>query len=163
MRTPLLAYEYDTDKSQLYLNNYQRPFKPIADLHICLLELGIAAGCSLLMWRDFFPNAKIVGLDLEPVQIDDPTGRISIYQGDQRDRNLLDHIRTECNEDGFDVIIDDASHVAKMTEITFWHLFDNHLRPGGLYVYSLSSKSCVSQAGREATNFVATTLNQLIS
>lgn len=36
--------------------------------------------------------------------------------------------------EGFDIIIDDASHIGELTRIAFWHLFDNHLKPGGLYV-----------------------------
>jgi len=134
MEQRLIAYEYDSDKSQLYLNNYERHFRYIADHDIKLLELGIHKGGSLLLWRDFFLNGKIVGLDLEHFNIDDPTGRIHIYQGDQRDTNLLDRISTECASDGFDIIIDDASHIAEFTKISFWHLFDNYLKPGGIYV-----------------------------
>ena len=88
----------------------------------------------MLQWRDFFPNGQIVGLDLDPVAINDPTGRIRTYLGDQRDLPLLDRIASECAPGGFDIIIDDASHIAAYTKISFWHLFDNHLRPGGLYV-----------------------------
>ncbi|MBV8738459.1 MAG: hypothetical protein JO007_14600 [Alphaproteobacteria bacterium] len=47
---------------------------------------------------------------------------------------LLDRIASEYAPDGFDIIIDDASHIAKLTKISFWHLFDNHLKPGGYYV-----------------------------
>jgi hypothetical protein len=71
---------------------------------------------------------------LDPVVIDDPTGRIITYQGDQTDLALLDRIAIECAPDGLDIIIDDASHIAECTKISFWHLFDNHLKPGGYYV-----------------------------
>jgi len=33
----------------------------------------------------------------------------------------------------FDFIIDDCSHRAAETSISFWHLFHDHLRPGGIY------------------------------
>jgi hypothetical protein len=36
--------------------------------------------------------------------------------------------------EGFDIIIDDASHFGDLTKIAFWHLFDNHLKPSRLYV-----------------------------
>ena len=36
--------------------------------------------------------------------------------------------------EGFDIIIDDASHFGDLTKIAFWHLLDNHLKPSGLYV-----------------------------
>ena len=134
MEQSLIAYQYNTDKSQLYLNNYERHFGHIADQEIKLLELGIHKGGSLLLWRDFFRNGTVVGLDLQHVNIDDPTGRIHVYQGDQRDLNLLDRMATECASDGYDIIIDDASHIAAFTKISFWHLFDNYLKPGGSYV-----------------------------
>jgi len=31
------------------------------------------------------------------------------------------------------VIIDDCSHIGELTRISFWHLFTNHLKPGGIY------------------------------
>ncbi len=87
-----------------------------------------------MQWRDFFRNGQIVGLDLDPVSIDDPTGRIVTYQGDQADLALLDRIARERAPGGFDIIIDDASHIAALTKISFWHLFNYHLKPGGYYV-----------------------------
>ena len=36
--------------------------------------------------------------------------------------------------EGFDIIIDDASHFGDLTKIAFWHLLYNHLKPSGLYV-----------------------------
>jgi hypothetical protein len=130
----LIAYEYDTDKSQLYLNNYERHFGPLADRNIRLLELGIHKGGSLLMWRDYFANGQIVGLDLQRVDVKEPMGRVHTYQGDQRDLKLLNRIGAEHAPEGFDIIIDDASHVAEYTKISFWHLFDSHLKGGGIYV-----------------------------
>jgi hypothetical protein len=130
----LIAYEYNTNKSQLYLDNYERHFGCIADQDMTLFELGVDKGGSLLMWRDFFRKGKIVGLDLKHIDIDDPTGRIQVYQGDQRDLNLLDRIATECAPEGFDIIIDDASHIAEFTKISFWNLFDKYLKPSGYYV-----------------------------
>jgi hypothetical protein len=134
MEHPLRAYEYDTDKHQLYLNNYVRHFQHLAHQHIKLLELGVLNGGSLLLWRDYFQDGQIVGLDLNRVNIDDRTGRIRVYQGDQRDLPLLTRIAGECAPDGFDIIIDDASHIAEFAKISFWHLFENHLNPGGYYV-----------------------------
>jgi len=125
---------YETDKSKLYLQNYEKYFQHLQDKEIILLELGIHKGGSLLLWRDYFANATIVGLDNKPCQLVDPTGRINVYQGLQQDDALLDRIRHETAPDGFDIIIDDASHIGELTSISFWHLFENHLKEGGLYV-----------------------------
>lgn len=127
---------YDTDKADHahYLRNYEDYFQPLLARDLKLLELGVYKGGSLLLWRDYFPQGLIVGLDLQQVHLDDPTGRIRIYQGMQQDTQLLDRIARENAPDGFDVIIDDCSHIGELTRISFWHLFDNHLKPGGLYV-----------------------------
>jgi len=130
------AAGYDTDKAGYahYLRNYEKYFRPLIEQPIKLLELGIYRGGSLLLWRDYFQKGLIVGLDLQPVEIDDPSGRIRTYQGKQQDTQRLDRIGYENAPDGFDVIIDDCSHIGELTRISFWHLFDNHLKPGGLYV-----------------------------
>ncbi|MDQ6652302.1 MAG: hypothetical protein M3Y84_06125 [Acidobacteriota bacterium] len=52
----------------------------------------------------------------------------------QQDTDLVDLIARETAPEGFDVIIDDCSHIGELTRISFWHLFQNHLKPGGLYV-----------------------------
>ena len=115
------------------MQDYESFFAPLVGQAIRLLELGVLKGASLRFWRDYFENAVIVGLDCKPVQIDDPAGMIRVYQGYQQDRGLLDRIAEEQAPDGFDVIIDDCSHIGRLVRISFWHLFQNHLKPGGLY------------------------------
>jgi hypothetical protein len=60
--------------------------------------------------------------------------RIRTFQGSQGDTDFLSRIAVETAPDGFDIIIDDASHRAELTKMAFWHLFTRHLKPGGLYV-----------------------------
>ncbi len=76
----------------------------------------------------------IVGLDLNPVELNDASERIRTYRGEQQDIDLLDQIARETAPDGFDVIIDDCSHIGELTRISFWHLFNHHLKPRFLYV-----------------------------
>lgn len=130
------ASKYDTDKAAHthYLRNYEEYFRPLLGRDVRLLELGVLKGGSLLLWRDYFERGVIVGLDLNPLEIDDPTGRIRFYQGGQQDTALLDRLARECAPEGFDVIIDDCSHVGDLARVSFWHLFEHHLKPGGLYV-----------------------------
>jgi hypothetical protein len=86
------------------------------------------------MWRDYFKMGIIVGLDLEPCHVADLTGRIRFYRGDQQDIALLRHIAGEVAPNGFDIIIDDCSHIGEFTSKSFWYLFMNHLKQGGLYI-----------------------------
>lgn len=131
-----IAARYDTDKAvhTHYLRDYEKYFSRLRDQDVRLLELGILEGGSLLLWRDYFQKGLIVGLDINPVQLDDPTGRVRVYQGAQQDTEVLDKIAAENAPDGFDVIIDDCSHIGALTRASFWHLFDNHLKSGGMYI-----------------------------
>jgi hypothetical protein len=129
-----LRYNTDKPSFDVYFRNYERVFGPLAGKKIHLLELGISQGGSLELWRDYFQSGTIAGIDISTVRLDDPTGRIHVYQGLQQDTALLDRVRRETAPDGFDIIIDDCSHIGEFTALSFWHLFDTHLKPGGLYV-----------------------------
>jgi SAM-dependent methyltransferase len=130
------ARRYNTDKPGFdeYFRTYEELFAPLAGGEVRLLELGVSRGGSLEIWRDYFPRGIIAGIDMAPVSLRDDSGRIRIYQGLQQDTALLDRVRAECAPEGFDVIIDDCSHIGEFTALSFWHLFDRHLRPGGLYI-----------------------------
>src|SRR2546421_5565151 len=131
-----ISSRYPTDKASIfhYLDNYEKWFGDLRSRDLVLLELGIREGGSLLMWRDYFPKATIVGLDINPISLTDATGRIRTYTGQQQNRNLLDTIRAEMAPEGFDIIIDDCSHIGSLSRVSFRHLFDRHLKSGGSYV-----------------------------
>lgn len=136
MQTLADAVGYETDKlaHASYLAAYERHFAPLRERPVRLLEIGVKAGGSLRLWRDYFPHGTVVGLDVAPVTVDDETGRIRVYQGMQQDAALLVRIAREAAPDGFDIVIDDGAHVGALAEASFNALFDRHLKPGGLYV-----------------------------
>lgn len=125
---------YKTDKWGALLSSYQNAFGHLAGEKISLLEIGVFEGESLKMWRDYFTRGTIVGLDMNKIHIDDDSGRVRIYQGLQQDVGLLDRIRQAEAVEGFDIVIDDGSHMGDPTRASFWHLFQNHLKSGGIYV-----------------------------
>ena len=127
--------DYDTDKvTSRYLEMYDPFFEHLLDKNVILLELGIYKGGSLQLWRDYFPHGTIVGIDINLPNDFIPGERISIYKGSQADINFLTSLSNESAPNGYDIIIDDASHIGALTKIAFWHLFDHHLMPGGLYI-----------------------------
>jgi hypothetical protein len=131
----LLLDKYDTDKiTNRYLARYDPIFESWLNKKIVLLELGVLKGGSLLLWRDYFPMGSIVGIDISIPKEFKPTERIHTYEGSQADPEFLSRVANEIAPDGFDIIIDDASHIGELTKVAFWHLFDNHLKPNGLYV-----------------------------
>lgn len=129
----LKSKDYDTDK-YAYLRIYDLMFSKSANENINLLELGVFKGGSLLMWHDYFPNGNIVGVDIKLPRDFPITNRIKLYEGSQTDLEFLTNVSRESAPNGFDIIIDDASHMGVLSKISFWHLFDNFLKPGGLYV-----------------------------
>jgi hypothetical protein len=125
---------YETDKVRLgYLDAYDPILIPWIDIEIRLLEIGVRKGDSLRLWRDYFPRGIIVGIDRKLPQDFRPGERIEVFEGNQADKSFLSEVANKIAPDGFDIIIDDASHIGKKTKRTFWHLFDHHLKPGGLY------------------------------
>ena len=126
--------DYETDKIQHhYLEVYDPILSHWTDKDVKLLEIGIHKGGSLNLWRDYFPKGTIAGIDLELPEGFIPGERIQLFQGSQGDTQFLSQVAASLAPDGFDIIIDDASHIGELSKTTFWHLFDHHLKPGGLY------------------------------
>ncbi|HEY7351988.1 MAG TPA: hypothetical protein VH596_04390 [Terriglobales bacterium] len=136
MRSKELDLEsYNTDKiTHRYLEVYDPIFAPWVNKEIRLLEIGIHKGGSLQLWRDYFRLGTIVGIDIKLPEPFAPGERIQIFEGSQADEQFLTEVAGKTAPEGFDIIIDDASHIGALTKTTFWHLFDNHLKSGGLYV-----------------------------
>jgi hypothetical protein len=126
---------YNTDKiTHRYLDVYDPILAPWVDKEIKLLEIGIHKGGSLQLWRDYFRLGTIAGIDIKLPHNFAPGERIQIFSGSQADEQFLSEVACKTAPEGFDIIIDDASHIGTLTKTAFWHLFDNHLKPGGLYV-----------------------------
>lgn len=131
-----IAKNYDTDKSDSvnFLDRYEKYFDSLRDKNLKVLELGVFNGGSLLMWHEYFRNSLVVGLDINKCPLDSLPDRVCFYQGQQNDELLLNKIFKECAPEGFDIIIDDASHVGVFSRESFQFLFPNCLKVGGYYV-----------------------------
>lgn len=127
-----LALKYGTDKGSTD-HSYTRYYEQLlAGRQVkSLLELGVWKGASLRMWRCYFDDANIVGLDRNPPRRDLEGIDVEQVQGDQNDPNLIESVALAYGP--FDVIIDDASHISSVTIKSFQQLYP-HLRSGGLYV-----------------------------
>jgi len=98
-----------------------------------VLEIGCLYGGFTRALKEFY-NCNIHVLDLFHPQytmsVDQAKDEGFIpYQGDQGNIDFLNTITTQ-----FDVIIEDGSHHSDDQINTFNHLFNNNLKPGGLYV-----------------------------
>jgi SAM-dependent methyltransferase len=124
---------FDTDKSSNYLRNYEKFFSHLESKKINLLELGIYKGGSLLMWSRYFKRGNVVGVDINEIDLKLPQNAY-VEIGDQRDAKFLDGVSEKYTDEGFDIIIDDASHYGNFTEASFLICFDRLLKSGGIYV-----------------------------
>ncbi len=115
-----------------YLDVYEQYLLPYRDEKIDLLEIGVKDGASLRMWKSFFPKADIFGIDIDPRCKAMEQERIRIAVGSQADEQFLAGCFGESPR--FQVIIDDGSHINRMTLASFQYLFRNRLRSGGLYI-----------------------------
>ena len=122
-----------TDKSAELLALYE-PFIAPRRSHVrAVVELGIASGASLHLWARLFPFARILGIDENCRDADMPESRIVVRRCAQQDVATLAAVVAAFAPEGVDVIIDDASHVGQYAKASFWALFPDHLKPGGLY------------------------------
>jgi predicted O-methyltransferase YrrM len=126
-----------TKKPDYYFDIYASYFDSMRERPLEILELGIYSGASLLIWREYFPNAKIVGLDISPphpaLEPYKAEGRILSVQGNQGNPSDLQRCLDLTSEGRFDVIIDDASHKGSLSRASFDFLFVNGLKEQGLY------------------------------
>lgn len=127
-----LAISFGTDKSSRvhdFAKHYQVYFELLRELPLKVLEIGVQSGASLRMWKQYFPNAQIIGLDYYPLEVMEED-RIKIIQGEQKDKDVLERVLLH---GPFDIIIDDGSHKNPDIMASFEYLFPR-MKPGGVYV-----------------------------
>jgi SAM-dependent methyltransferase len=111
---------------------YEKHFAHLRDKEFKMLEIGVLNGGSLEMWRNYFPKAKIVGIDINPDcrNHEQKDKNIFVRIGDQSDEKFLQDLIDEFGE--FDLILDDGSHHVDHVNRTFQYLYPN-LKDGGIY------------------------------
>lgn len=118
-----------------YTNTYEKMFCPLKYDKLNLLEIGIYNGGSIKLWRDYFINARIVGLDIVYTPIAKETLKnenVTILIGDSTDKNS-DVLTKHFENESFDIIIDDGNHSFEYQLLTLQNFFPK-LKKGGIYV-----------------------------
>jgi hypothetical protein len=149
-----LAKKYNVDKCPNIISKYPtHTYTPIYNLILGsmrnstknVLEIGIGnvplmsgiidnykPGCSLRMWRDYFPSATIYGCDID-TSVLFTEDRIKTFPVDQSSEVSLENMITTIDVSGFEFIIDDGSHIPDHQEISFKALW-KHVRVDGIYI-----------------------------
>lgn len=153
-----LALLYGTDKngSHFYTQHYQRYFLEWRLRPLRILEIGVggyknenAGAWSLRMWKRFFPNARIVGIDIyDKTKFSEH--RMTVLQCDQTDAQRLAEISREHGP--FDIIIDDGSHLNEHVIKTFGILFPLLNKPGFYAVEDMQTAYWPSWGGVAGTS-----------
>lgn len=139
-----LARKYKSDKfgAHFYTPIYEKYMREKKNTKVNILEIGVGGwshkkgysdpfkgGESLKMWRDYFKNGKVYGLDIFKKELN-LGNRVKIFQGSQDDRRILSKIIKQSGK--LDYIVDDGSHLYKDVVFSFNYLFNN-LKNGGFY------------------------------
>ena len=91
-------------------------------------------GASLRVWRDYFPNAKIIGVDIDKEILFSET-RIKTYECDQTSQNSISNFTIEAalEESSVDIIIDDGLHKFVAGK-SFFEGMIKYLSKNGIYI-----------------------------
>jgi cephalosporin hydroxylase len=119
--------KYITDKETLhcYISEfYNYLFTPHKKENIKILEIGIKYGGSIQMWRDFFINGDVYGIDSGDEFITF-VPHCKIIEGDAYDTQIVNLLPDE-----FDFIIDDGPHSLE-SQLKFVSLYGNKIKKGG--------------------------------
>jgi|SRR5574344_938889 len=124
-----LGIKYHTDKA--YLHNFCNDYEKLLRKDIkTLWEIGILDGASLRMWSEYYPNAKIIGYDIEDKSSLSFNDNVSVKLLDQSNKSQLSELAKQTD---IDIIVDDGSHIIQHQILTFEMLF-NCLKSGGQYI-----------------------------
>lgn len=130
-----MCEKFPTDKcaqGHNFIEAYDKLFSPLRDSSIRFFEIGILNGVSHLMWREYFSNAEIFGIDIKDYSDVSEGSGIHTFVADQSSRTDLQAF-IDKHGTGFDVILDDGGHAMDHQQVSFGFLFA-HLNPGGYYI-----------------------------
>ena len=130
-----IALKTGTDKSSSFHNYckyYERHFESRRLDPITLIEIGVYHGQSIKMWREYFPNATIIGVDIDPryettFTQDDKT---KFVLGDATKKEVFEKIVKDFGTP--DIVIDDGSHIMSDMKNAF-ELIYPYLNDNGIY------------------------------
>lgn len=130
-----IGLKYDADKSSRfhhYLDFYQDQL-PDRAFSGRLLEIGVMDGLSMKMWREYYPKAEIVGIDIKDMSF--------MYNDDWKVPESVKLFRLDGTKKAdmqplgkFDIIIDDGSHYWKDQQKSFELLYYSQLNKDGVYI-----------------------------
>lgn len=121
-----------------YLGFYQQIFDQfVTERPVKLMEIGVANGASMWIFREYFKDYKFTGIDIEPTfhqQMEYQQELIKDSDIEFRWQSNSENPQTYQNLDNdYDIIIDDGCH-NPWTQLKTFELAYPHLKIGGVYI-----------------------------
>ena len=112
-----------------YFQVYEKILSNYKNKKIKFVEIGVANGGSLFMWKKYFgKKAKIIGIDLNPAAKKLEKNGFKIYIGNQSDKEFWNYFYKK--EGKVDIILDDGGH-KNLQQISTIHYSLPHIKDGG--------------------------------
>ena len=120
-----------SDRTHNYWKAYETLFQHRRNNPLTFVEIGVYEGASLEVWKEYFPNGRVIGIDCNEEYINNLRTRgFEVYIADQKDLNRMLEVTVKIGS--IDIICDDAGHTSQPQQKCFevlWPL----INPGGFY------------------------------
>ena len=125
--------ELSSTKWTGYFDVYERHLSKFVGKAPKILEIGVLGGGSIELWLKYFgEGAQVIGVDIDPRCLEYKyEGNAQVIMGDQNSPEFWDEFLDK--NTGFDIIIDDGSHIMEHQVLTLQKTFP-HLKEGGVYI-----------------------------
>jgi hypothetical protein len=116
---------------------YEKHLNKFKKQKIRILEIGSLQGASAAAFAKYFPKAEIYCIDINLRNFEYSSNRISVFGMDSSNpkmiKNFLVKIKFDQFKKGFDVIIDDGSHILS-DQLKALNFFYKHVSNKGFYI-----------------------------
>lgn len=127
-----LNSKHTSIKHSSYFQVYESLLAKFRHTRFTFVEIGILDGGSLFMWREYFgPQARIIGIDLNPDAKKWEAEGFEIFIGSQEDPLFWERFFAAVGD--VDVVLDDGGHSNSQQVITAHHTI-RHIRDGGMLI-----------------------------
>ena len=131
MKTLLQIYDpttSDKNTNHAYISDvYEELLKPYRESAKVILEIGAYDGGSLYMWKEYFKQAQVIGIEIAK-RVDIKDSRIKQIIANGYDPDTLRSLPSE-----IDIAIDDGPH-SLISQKKFIDIYFNLIKPDGLLI-----------------------------
>ncbi len=131
-------------KHSNYFEIYDELFEKYREKKITFVEIGVTNGGSLMMWREYFKEANIIGIDFNPSAKKWEEYGFKIFIGDQSDPKFWTDFFSKVGK--IDILIDDGGHTNQQQISTFHSCYEN-INENGIILFEDTHSSYLKEFG----------------